>query len=276
MLWVADLICIKKLNNLIKGNMTVGIVGVGTEAYLYLCGISCGKIIKLHDNVILQPLTEKLNIGELVKLIKNDIDFSILVLSNPTLSLQLKISSNDSKNLALSTWNAQWDCILLSAIFNCEVNWHIQSYKPVEESSNSTYIHITNYHFYGLLKKIYCITKEDEKWIEDYYISAFKLMEDERFETAIHSLSSYKWHPNPRIQLAIIWSGIKSLFNVSTEISFRLSLYIANFLGSENFCELDKIFQETKKLYNLRSSAVHGNNKKVDFNLAAKKIGYPS
>ena len=74
-------------------------------------------------------------------------------------------------------------------------------------------------------------------------------------------MASYRWHSVPRVQLAVIWSGIESLFNVNTEVSFRISLYIANFLG-ETETQLQQIFKQERKMYSLRSSAVHGNKTK--------------
>ena len=32
-------------------------------------------------------------------------------------------------------------------------------------------------------------------------------------------MASYRWHSVPRVQLAVIWSGIESLFNVNTEVT---------------------------------------------------------
>ena len=77
-------------------------------------------------------------------------------------------------------------------------------------------------------------------------------------------MASYRWHSMPRIQLAILWSGIESLFNVSTEVSFRVTLYIARFLAGRDDIKANEIFKKVKKLYNMRSSAVHGNKMKED------------
>ena len=77
-------------------------------------------------------------------------------------------------------------------------------------------------------------------------------------------MASYRWHSMPRIQLAILWSGIESLFNVSTEVSFRVTLYIARFLADRDDIKANEIFKKVKKLYNMRSSAVHGNKMKED------------
>ena len=112
----------------------------------------------------------------------------------------------------------------------------------------------------------YQLTDDDEKWIGAHYAKALKLIDNETFKIAVHAMASYKWHTMPRVQLAILWSGIEALFNVRTEISFCVSLYIANFLEEDNVEEAKKLFASIRKLYNFRSSAVHGGKIKDDIN----------
>lgn len=242
----------------------MGIIGIGYETYLYINGISCNNEIPLRNNITLMPVNTKLPLDKLVNVVKTDIDFSIANLSSKTLSSQFKIVAKNPKELAILTWNAQWDCILLGAIFNCEVMCNLQCDKSVSEAQNATYVNVTNYKFHALLSQVYHISKADEGWLKKYYSTAIELMNNDIYRTAVHSMASYKWHSMPRIQLAIIWSGIESLFNVSTEVSFRISLYIARFLSENDDISANKIFQSTKKLYNIRSSAVHGNRFKED------------
>lgn len=128
----------------------------------------------------------------------------------------------------------------------------------------------TNYELRALLSDIYNISEEDELWLEKYYKTAYKLLEKDSFQTAVHTMASYRWHSVPRVQLAVIWSGIESLFNVNTEVSFRISLYIANFLG-ENEAQAQQIFKQVRKIYSSRSSAVHGNKTKDNLESAVEE-----
>ena len=127
-----------------------------------------------------------------------------------------------------------------------------------------------NYELRALLSGIYNISEEDELWLEKYYKTAYKLLEKDSFQTAVHTMASYRWHSVPRVQLAVIWSGIESLFNVNTEVSFRISLYIANFLG-ENEAQAQQIFKQVRKMYSSRSSAVHGNKTKDNLESAVEE-----
>lgn len=142
--------------------------------------------------------------------------------------------------------------------------------QPIEQIAKAEYIHITNYELRALLSDIYNISEEDELWLEKYYKTAYKLLEKDSFQTAVHTMASYRWHSVPRVQLAVIWSGIESLFNVNTEVSFRISLYIANFLG-ENEAQAQQIFKQVRKMYSSRSSAVHGNKTKDNLESAVEE-----
>ncbi|MBD5445152.1 MAG: hypothetical protein HDR29_06325 [Lachnospiraceae bacterium] len=237
----------------------MGIVGLGKETYLYINGISCSHEIKLRENVTLMPVKSDFRLRKVSNLLKSDIDFSIAVLSAETISSQLRIVSSDAKQLAIVTWNAQWDCLLLGALFNCEVMANLQCDKSVSALEEASYINVTNYSFRALLTKCYTLSESDEEWLNKYYTIALDLLNHDAYQMAVHAMASYRWHSMPRVQLAIIWAGIESLFNVSTEVSFRVSLYIAHFLAGQDDIKANEIFKKVKKLYNARSSAVHGN-----------------
>ena len=68
----------------------------------------------------------------------------------------------------------------------------------------------------------------------------------------------------PRVQLAILWAGIESIFGASTEIRFRISLYIARFLYPADASKRRAVFDAMKRLYDSRSAAVHGSKLKGD------------
>lgn len=236
-------------------------IGMGNECYLYVNGISVSKPIWLHDTVCLCPAKSAITWQEVMSLFGNDIDFSIAVLCNPTIASQLHIIGDDTEHLVVNAWNSQWDCVLIGALFNHNIMCNLQSDQPIEQIAMAKYVHITNYELRAILSDIYYISEEDQMWLENHYKRAYELLEKDSFQTAVHTMASYRWHSVPRVQLAVIWSGIESLFNVNTEVSFRISLYIANFLG-ENEVQAQQIFKQVRKMYSLRSSAVHGNKMK--------------
>ncbi len=100
--------------------------------------------------------------------------------------------------------------------------------------------------------------------IEDGFLAPFKVIN-------ITTNIGDGWRPHKgQTDIAVIWSGIESLFNVNTEVSFRISLYIANFLG-ENEAQAQQIFKQVRKIYSSRSSAVHGNKTKDNLESAVEE-----
>ena len=244
----------------------MSIIGVGNETYLFVNGLIVNRSIELNKDITILPITAEFDYESASKLIKNDIDFSVVVLSGSNLYSQIRITAETAEDLAAKAWNAQWDCLLLGALINNSVMSNIQCDKPVEALKEADYLNVTNYELRGIIGESKELTEKDEEWIKTHYKSAYRLLDNQQYQTAVHCMSTYLWHSLPRVQIAILWSGIESLFNVSTEISFRLSLCIANFLSENDKEKAKEIFTKVRKLYNLRSAAVHGNKMKGDIN----------
>ncbi len=234
------------------------ITGTGTETYLYINGIATSQEIKLHDSVSLLPVTAGFHYGKVSDLLKNDVDFAVAAVSGRTIASQLRIEADDAEQLAGAAWNSLWDCMLLGAVLHCEVMGNIQCNKPVEQLESAEEISVTNYAFRAMLSDPYQLNAEDLSWIDNNYATAYDLLDKDSFMTAVHAMASYRWHSMPRVQLAILWSGIEALFEANTEISFRISLYIAYFLAGNDPTVAKELFSKTKKLYSSRSAAVHG------------------
>lgn len=98
----------------------------GVETYLYINGISTDLGISFHDNIILFPVLSSFHFEKVSDLLKNDIDFAVAAVSGRTIASQIRKYATDEEELACTAWNAAWDCILLGAIFHCEVMGNIQ------------------------------------------------------------------------------------------------------------------------------------------------------
>lgn len=236
------------------------------EIYLFINGISTPTEIPLRDNVVLAPVTAEFDRVKASNLLQNDIDYAAAILYEGTIASQIRIYAADEMGLACTAWNSLWDCILLGALFHCEVMGNILCDKPVEQLKSATEMHITNQAFHAIQSEPYHLTSQDVEWISTHYSAAHSLMDKDAFMTAVHAMASYKWHSMPRVQLAVVWSGIEALFEVNTEISFRISLYIANFLAGEDPVKTKELFDQIRKLYSSRSTAVHGGKIKRDIN----------
>ena len=251
----------------------MAVIGKGTETYLLLTGIQTDTPVKLGANTELLPATCHLDYNEFASLMKHSyIDFAVGLLVIPSVRSQLHITADHAKELAARAWNAQWDCLLLSALFDKTVLWNVQSEIPAEKIEASSTLNITNYHLAGFHAiHEHQLTTTDKEWLEKHFETARNLLSNPAFQTAAHSLATFRWHSHPRSGLALIWSGIEALFGVDSEIVFRISLYIARFLAPDDQTERSQLFAKVKHLYKQRSKAVHGSKMKGDIDVAVKE-----
>lgn len=102
------------------------------------------------------------------------------------------------------------------------------------------------------------ITEEDASWTRTHFEDFNKLAsESESFRLALESGVDWRFAKDPRSAVARLWSGIESIFGISSELVYRISLLSACLL--ERRGESRRLrFNSVKKLYGLRSKIVHG------------------
>lgn len=249
------------------------IIANGTETHFLLTGIRTDTRVNLGPYTELLPATCHLTFDEFAEMMKDSAyDFAVGLLLIPKIKSQLHIRADDQKTLAIHAWSAQWDCLLLSALFDQWVLFNLQTDLPAEQIGPGTWINVANYHLRGFhVESEHQLTSAEKEWLEEYFPVARDLLQNVSFQTAVHSLASFRWHPHPRTQLAVIWSGIESLFRIDSEIVFRVSLYTARFLAPDDADERSGIFAKVKQLYKARSAAVHGATVKGDPQFAVQE-----
>lgn len=240
--------------------------------YILLSGLKVSLDIALDENItLLSADTSKLNLETAIAACSRPDDISVITAFIPRITSQFKITATTPKELAILAWNSTWDALLLSSIFHTEVGFNIQSDTEASLISDQTKLCATNFHFHGFQATPYKLNADDVIWIKDNFSEARLLLDDERFKTAVHCLASYRWHSMPRIRMAVLWAGIEGIFGASSEIRFRISLYIARFLHPTDAISRKEKFEVIKKLYNSRSSAVHGSRVKDNLAQAVKE-----
>jgi len=169
------------------------IIGKGNTTYILLSGIEVPSELELSDNVKLLPAdTSHLNFETAIATCKRPDDIAVVAAFIPRITAQFKIDAPTSKELATLAWNSSWDAILLSAIFNTEVGFNLQSDTEASSISAQTYLHATNFHFHGLMQEApYKLNKNEIDWISTHFKGAQQLLDNEKFQTAVHCLSSY-------------------------------------------------------------------------------------
>jgi hypothetical protein len=239
---------------------SVQVIGIGEVTYILLNGISVAQPVTLGENIELLPAdTSHLDFETSVLTVSHPDDIAVVAAFIPRISAQFRISASTSKQLAIAAWNSSWDAILLSAILHTEIGFNLQSDTESTAIGGLSHLRATNHHMRGITtKNPHALTSEEATWINSNFPRARELLRDENFQTAVHCLASYRWHSMPRVKLAVLWAGIEGLFKATSEIRFRISLYISLFLHPDNSTERKETFDRIKKLYDLRSAAVHG------------------
>jgi len=100
------------------------------------------------------------------------------------------------------------------------------------------------------------LTLDDARWIRLHMETALGFVSQPKFQNAMQALTSFHCIPYATTQLLVAWSGLEALFGVEQELSFRLCLYITNFLksGEERYSEFEKL----RRSYGDRSQIAHG------------------
>ncbi len=233
----------------------------GSETFLLINGLTVDRPIRLGSGVEILPARCDPQPDAIIKVSRSEIDLGIAAIFLRQVSSQIHITCNDTKALAILAWNTLWDAVLLSAILNCDASCNLQSDTPAESFGPKTSLHVITYHLHITgSSEARKISEEEAQWIEKHFETARDLLKDANFMNAAHAMASYNWHPHPRARLAILWSGIEGLFGIESELVFRISLYCAKFLSPIDEEKRKNIFSSVKRLYKLRSSAVHGSD----------------
>ncbi len=102
------------------------------------------------------------------------------------------------------------------------------------------------------------LLNEDALWIRAKYETFNQLTAtDEAFRFALEASTDWRYSTDRRAAVARLWSGIESLFGLQSELVYRIALQSASLLEPRGE-KRTRRFKEIKKLYNLRSKAVHG------------------
>jgi hypothetical protein len=101
------------------------------------------------------------------------------------------------------------------------------------------------------------VSTADLIWISDHLAAFTRMLEIQNFRLAVECLTTHQHQSSDRMMAAMLWSGIEALFAIQAELSFRLATFIATLLEKPGKSRRD-LYIRVKKLYGIRSKAVHG------------------
>jgi hypothetical protein len=102
------------------------------------------------------------------------------------------------------------------------------------------------------------VSAEDAAWIHRHFDIFNQLAAgSQAFRFALEAAIDWRFAKDARSAVARLWSGIEAIFGITSELVYRISLLSASLLAGRGEMRRTK-FEEIKKLYGLRSKAVHG------------------
>ncbi|MFQ5916066.1 MAG: hypothetical protein ACE5JS_23070 [Nitrospinota bacterium] len=102
------------------------------------------------------------------------------------------------------------------------------------------------------------INEEDIEWVYQHFTTFDRLAANsEVFRFALEAAIDWRYAKDVRAAIARLWSGIEAIFGVTSELVYRISLLSASLLEPRGEKRKAK-FEAIKKLYGIRSKAVHG------------------
>jgi len=118
------------------------------------------------------------------------------------------------------------------------------------------------------------MSDEDAAWIYKNFGTINRLAsETEAFRLALEAAIDWRYAKEPRVAVGRIWTGIEALFGIKSELVYRTSSLCASLLEERGERRKAR-FQEVKKLYGLRSKAVHGETLSEDQLVLAMNDSY--
>lgn len=101
------------------------------------------------------------------------------------------------------------------------------------------------------------VTTDHAEWVRDNLERFIALLEDPAYRLATDALTTHQHEASERTMTAILWAGIEGIFKAKVETTFRVASYVATYIEPAGDGRL-VLFNRVKRLYNVRSQAVHG------------------
>lgn len=177
---------------------------------------------------------------------------------------QLAMVLENPESMDDSLVSVMWTCLALlriatdGLIVPCEiagVSWDVIDGSPLSRAPGTSPVMTEVPRWWPIADTR--IGADEAAWVGKSLVTTLKLRADRKFHFALESFDGSYEETDPRMAAAKVWGGIEGLFGISSELRFRLALYVAAVLcppGPERL-ELNK---KMRRLYDERSKVVHG------------------
>ncbi len=104
------------------------------------------------------------------------------------------------------------------------------------------------------------LQRTDLEWLEKYFVNVLDLIwKHPSINIAIEAISLFHQQVSLRMSVIALWAGIEAIFGITSELRYRLAIEIAAYLEVDNKDRVN-LYKKIKKMYDIRSKAVHGSN----------------
>lgn len=103
------------------------------------------------------------------------------------------------------------------------------------------------------------VSTAEASWAADNFHRYLGLAADPKFVLATEALTAQHHIHSKRLMSASLWSGIEALFEIQSELRFRISALVATVLETRGASRRE-LAKKVQKLYDVRSKAVHGSS----------------
>lgn len=215
----------------------------------------------LPDVAIVEEVVEPPGEVELANSLRDPKDFSGIARYSHGIRYQLRIhnfSDTDQSSFDLAWWIISLIRVRTSAEFLVPVaadhSWSAISGLEARTCEVTFVEDVPNARKLG---ESASVKLSDLDWVSKNVLKFARLLETPCFRLAVESLSTHQHQASERMMAATLWAGIEALFNIQSELGFRLSTYIAVVIEPAG-AGRRAVYQDVKKLYGIRSKAVHG------------------
>ena len=102
------------------------------------------------------------------------------------------------------------------------------------------------------------VNEADAEWCQTHFATFNTLAaESAQFRFALKGAVDWRYAIDLRSAIARIWSAIEALFGLNSELTYRMSVYAASLLETRGEARKTR-YDSVRRLYTLRSKAVHG------------------
>lgn len=243
-------------------------VGEGTTEIIILGhGLTLSESFELSPGILLDPIVPPIDLKAASSSSESLTDYLMAVAATKLANFCLRVTGETGRELVTKAWNALWLFHLLSLA--CSTPCF--SLCVVANGKSEKYTAANRNVVLTALPVVPRASTKQIAWAKANLEKFEVLVGNEAFSSAMRCYGNAHYLFDLDTRVMLLWAGIEGLLGVEAELSRRVALYAA-LLHPGTPEEKGVYFNDVRKAYAIRSSAVHGGRP----NQTKLKAGYES